>query len=573
MSDQTGVAVADQAPACSAAAELNELAQRIERGDLPEVQEFNRVTQAENRVTRAHAKRLLSHVLLKQTQCDVAKLMVEACEDLNFRQPVVLQETVQSIQALHKPRLLTDLCLRAAEQLSKNSRHIPALVYLQNALVTDIGKGSEGVNNPDFVRRVVDIYEPLASQCAAAADITPPPHAVRRSPPDRPLRMAHVVAQLVDGGHAPSRSIETMLKFADRERFESYLCVTESLTAHQQHTGQLMTSGLSIQRAPDRIRRYEKELGIPVLLPRIRDSFVVAAADLHQQFAEHKIDIAFFHGSLATPTEWLMCAWQSAPWQADAGFGVPLHCPSVDYQFFEFEQSMEALAFLCRERGIAYGLKKAGADMSHVENAVAFSREQLRIPADHVILGTVGNHLSERMSERFCASVARILRKHPKTTFIAVGPGNFTRHSQVFGADLCNGPAAQVRFVGHQDEPARLTKAFDIYLNSFPDGGGFVLGDAMAAARPVVAMVAGDSTYAQAAASWLGEEYLVTPTTDEAYETRVGELIENPEKREEFGRQMRQQYEQRHDARRWVNHMNNRILEIIDAGSGKQAAD
>ena len=571
MPDQSGAVVADQAAVCSAAAELNELAQRIERGGMPAIADFSRVIQAKNRITRAHAKRLLSHVMLKHAQRDAANLMVEACEDLSFRQPVVLQEAVQSIQSLHQPRQLINFCLRAAEQLSENHRLIPALVYLQNALVTDIGNGSDGVNNPEFVRRIVAVYEPLAEQCANDYGITPPPHAIRRSPSGRPLRMAHVVAQLVDGGHAPSRSIETMLKLADRERFESYLCVTESLAVHQQHAGQIMSSGLSKQRAPNRINRFEKELGIPVLLPRTRASFVAAAADLHKQFAELEIDIAFFHGSLATPTEWLMCAWQSAPWQADAGFGVPLHCPRVDYQFFEFEQSMEALAFLCRERGIAYGLKKAGADMSHVEGAVAFSREQLRIPADHVILGTVGNHLPERMSERFCATVGRVMRKYPQTTLLAVGPGNFARQRQVFGAELCDGAAARVRFVGHQDEPARLTKAFDIYLNSFPDGGGFVLGDAMAASRSVVAMVAGDSTYAQAGASWLGEEYLVTPATDEAYAERVGELIEHPEQRDQFGRQMRQQYEQRHDARRWVNHMNDRILEIIEAGPKKQA--
>src|SRR5262249_54739888 len=153
--------------------------------------------------------------------------------------------------------------------------------------------------------------------------------------------------------HSTSRAADTLLKHADRDRFDLYLFVTEALGPHSQHVGQTIGSDWRDRRAPQPIAREEKELGVPVILPRDRDSYLGAAADLQRRMAELQIDVAFFHGSIATPTNWMLCAWQAAPWQFDRAFGIPLHCPAVDYQFFEFAATMERLAFWCRQRGVA----------------------------------------------------------------------------------------------------------------------------------------------------------------------------------------------------------------------------
>jgi glycosyltransferase involved in cell wall biosynthesis len=562
-----------QVSACPDADVLNALAQRVERGELPALDEINPLTRSGDRQVRGQAKRLLSYVLVRQARSTAATLLIDACTDLDFRAPVVLHEAVQQAAGLEQWPAVVALCLRAAERLAAHEAHVPALVYLQNAVVTDIGHGSNNVNDPRFLRRVIATYERLAQQTQSLAGVRPGPRGRRRSPAGGPLRMAHVVAQLVDGGHAPSRSLETMLKFADRERFQTCLCITESLARHAEHAGQLLASETSDRRAPQRIGRFEEDYGIPVIRPRSRQSFVTAAADLHAQLAARQIDVAFFHGSAATPTEWLLCAWQAAPWQADAGFGVPLHCPALDYQFFEFEETMEALAFMCRERGIPYGFKNSGADLSHIEEVVPLSRAELQVPDDHVILGTVGNHLPKRMSAEFCRTVADVMRAHPRTTLLVVGPGDFRTQRAALGDDLCNGSSGQprARFLGHMSEPARATKAFDVYLNSYPDGGGFVLGDAMAAARPIVCMVASDSTYARAGQTWVGEEHLVQPATSAAYAARLAQLIADPAEREALGRRMRQRYEERFDARRWVAHMTDRIWEVVNGASAVKA--
>lgn len=565
MSHASATVVAPQVSATSDAARLDALTRRVQRGELPALDEINPLTRSADRSVGGQAKRLLSHVLVRQARSTAATLLIDACADLDFRSPVVLQEAVQQTASLEQWQPVIALCLRAAERLTEHQAHVPALVYLQNAVATDLGHGSNGVNDPKFLRRVIRTYERLARQTLGVVGVRPCTRGQRRSPADGPLRMAHVVAQLVDGGHAPSRSAETMLKFADREHFQTYLCISESLSRHQQHAGQVLASETSDRRAPQRIRRFEQEYGIPVLRPRSRQSFLTAAADLHAQFAEQKIDVAFYHGSAATPTEWLMCAWQAAPWQADAGFGVPLHCPAVDHQFFEFEETMETLAFMCRERGVPYCYKASGADLSQIEEVLPLSRAQLHVPRDHVILGTVGNHLPERMSVEFCRTVAGVMREHPKTTLLAVGPGDFSVQRSAFGPELCNGAGSlpRVRFLGHMDQPARATKAFDIYVNSYPDGGGFVLGDAMASSRPIVCMVTSDSTYAMAGPSWVGEENLVSPATNEAYAARLAQLIADPAEREQLGHRLRRRYEEHFDARRWIGSMSEHIREIV----------
>lgn len=543
---------------------LHALYERAERGDLPSIEEVRRLISAPDRTARGLAKRLLAYVLQKQAQRTSSVLLTDACADLDFVNLPVLRETLIQLLETEQWPQVTGLCLRAAERLTHAGAAATALVYLQNSVAIDAGHGSENLNAPEYLRQVLTVYALAARSLGAALDIRPGPRHRRRSSPSGKLRLAHVVCQIVDGGHAPSRSIETMLKFADRERFDTLLVVTEALGIHTQHDDQVFQSEASASRGRQRLQHIAGNLGVPILLPRTMDSFPIAAADLHAQMAEQQIDIAFFHGSAATPTDWLLCAWQAAPWQLDAGFGLPLYCPAVDFQYFEFEQAMDERAVFCRERGIPYGFNRGGADLTPIEQAEPLPRGELEIPADHAVLGTIGNHLANRMSSAFCRTVARVMRDRPKTTFLVVGGGDFAAQRAAFG-DLCNaqGVPPRVRFMGPTAQPARFTRTFDIYLNSYPDGGGFALGDAMAAGVAVVAMTVGTSPLALAGAGWLGDENLVQPATDEAYAARLRQLIDDPAERRQFGQRLRERCLARFDARAWVQELNERIWQTV----------
>jgi len=545
------------------AARLEELHRRVQTGEQVPLDHIASLTRSSDPVVRGLAKRLLSHVLVAQARRSAAQLLWEACDDLDYRVPQVLREAADHADALGRDSLY-ELHLRAGEAAARRGDIVQALVQLLNAASTDMRHGAQRVNEPACVRRMMGLYESAAGKAASKLDVHPAARRVRRSPASSRLRLAHVTCQLVDGGHAPSRSLEMQLKFADRERFDLVLFVTEALAPHVEHTGQTFASPPSSQRAPRRIAEFERDLGVPVVLPRHRRSCLTAAAELHAEMVRRRIDVAFFHGSLATPSDWLLCAWQAAPWQFDQGFGVPLHCPAVDYQFFEFEPTMQKLAFWCRERGIPYGPTSGGHDGTDVELAAPFARDELAIPANHVVLGTIGNHLPTRMSAAFCRTVARVLRANAETTFLAVGPGDFSAQRAVFG-DLCDGARPRVRFPGSSSEPARFTKTFDVFLNPYPGGGGFVIGDAMAARKPVVCMQVGESSPALAGAGWVGAEHLVTPPTDEAYAARLERLVRDPAERARLGTSLRRRYEQVFEPRRWVTSMTDRIWELVTA--------
>jgi len=538
------------------------LQRRVQAGELPSLDEIVPLTRAADLSLRGLSKRLLAHTMIRQAQRTAGHLLCEACDDLRFSAPLVLQEALSANYQAGQWDNLSALSLRAAEQATRAGDAVQALVHLQNAVAADVRHGSRAVNDPRLLRRIVPAYRAAAELARRSVVVPPVERGRRRCGPNERLRVAHVVCQIIDGGHAPSRSIEATLRHTDRAVFDLLLCVTESLVRHERHTDQLFVSEPSAVRGAGRLAAFERDFGIPVLRPRTRASFVAAAADLHAQLAEREVDVAFFHGSLATPVDWLLCAWQAAPWQLDAGFGVPLHCPAVDFQFFEFEDTLEQLACLCREAGVPYGPKPTGADLSHVEQAAPFSRRELRVPAGHILLGTLGNHLEQRLSPAFCAAVAEVLRQRPETSYVVAGPGGFAQQRAAFG-ELCAGAGARVRFVGPTREAGRMTQSFDIYLNPFPDGGGYTLGDAMAASKPVVSIQMGASTYALAARVWLGAENLVEPATGAAYQERLRALIDGPAARRELGARLHQRYRDRFDIRRCVQTVNERILAVV----------
>ncbi len=556
-------ATQNAANAATPAERLNVLTRQAEQGQPIDQNELHALVHSSDRGTRGAAKRFAAHLLLRQAQHDSARLLREACDDLEFRHPRVLIEAVESAAKVGNTGLAFDLWLSAAEHAGRRDEFLPALLYAMGAATWDFQHGARRLGTPADIRRMVDCYALVAPRAARQIGIRPAVRKQRRSRADGRLRLAHVTAQLVDGDHSTSRVMNTALTHMDQAQFETYLVVTESLAQMQEHVVQPFHAGYSTERGPRRIQYIQQKLGIPVIMPRNRRNLLAAAADLHQQLAELDIDVAWFHGSLATPVDWMLCAWQCAPWQVDYGMGIPLHCPQVDYQFFEYAESMEELAFLCRERGIPYGTSPfGGVDMSHLDQLEPYARAQLNVPENHVILGTIGNHLGKRMSPRFCQTVASVLRACPNSTYIVVGPGSFEPQVQAFGQDLCGGPRPRVRFAGSTREAGRWTKTFDVYLNEYPAGGGIAVCEAAAASKPVVGMMVDNTSLAAAGHKYLGE-HAVNPATDEAYAARLRELITDDDAREQLGRQLRERYETDHNGRKWVHDVSERILQIV----------
>lgn len=547
------------------ATRLSVLLKRVETGDPVDPAELSALTRSPDRATAGLAKRLSAVLLLQNARRQATRLLFEACDDLDYRYPVVLNEAIAHAVELRDKNAVFSIRVHAAAAHARRGEHLAALTHLQNAAGEDFRLGAAHANNPESIAAMVNVYETVALAARQQLSIRPAPRRQRRSPANGKLRMGHVIAQLVDGNHSTSRAAHTFLKHADRDRFDVYLFVTEALAAHEQSAGQMFISEWSDERARKRIAYFEQTLGVPVVRPRTRTHWLAAAADLHAQMAERQIDIAFFHGSLATPNDWMLCAWQAAPWQFDRAFGGPLFCPAVDYQFFEFAATMEKLAFLCRERNIPYGpLRFGGADLSHVMEAQPIPREALNVPPDHLLVATIGNHLPTRMSESFCRTVAGVLRQHPAVTYLVIGPGDFSMQRAIF-ADLAGSTPrdGRIRFIGPSSVSERVAQTIDIYLNEYPSGGGVAVGEAMAASKPVVCIQAGDSSLAMAGAFYVGPDELVRPATDDAYAQRFSRLLTDPAERIRCGQALHRRYMDEFDGRKLTQDETERIWRVV----------
>lgn len=542
---------------------LARLMDRSPQGAGLDPQELIPLTRGGNGAVRGLARRLLAGATMHQAQLRAAQLLRDACADLDYRVNEILAEAIDRTSRLQQLDALYELHLGAARRQVERGEHALGCASLISAVSTDLRNGALRLNDPAQLRSLIELYERIAQATRPLAGAAAVARGRRRSPAGGRIRLAHVVCQLVDGGHAPTRSIRAILRYGDLEKFDHYLVVTDALTPHRLHVNQTFVSEPTSRRAPRTLEELNRELAAPVLLPSAHESAIASAAELHQRMTAAAIDVAFFHGSLATPTDWLLCAWQAAPWQLDCGFGVPLHCPAVDHQFFEFEHSMEKLAFACRERGISYSFSGGGHDARDVETAAPFSHAELGLPDHAVVLGAIGNHLPARMSLDCCRTLAGVLHARPRARLLLVGPGDFSQHRLAFGDELCGGPAPRVRFTGPTREAARMTQSFDIVLNTYPGGGGFVLGDAMAAAKPIVCMKYSDSYLSVAGAEWVGEENLVTPATEAAYAARVIELIDQPQLRRALGQRLRARFESTFDARKWVAMLEDTVWKVI----------
>lgn len=549
---------------------LERLQARAEKNEDVDLDEVSALTKSGDAMVRAISKRLLAHIVLSRARRTAAILSFEAIAELEFSASPLLAEAAERLIDVGDSVALFNLFIRTAEAAISRNELERAASHLLNACVHDAQFGGRNYLSPSRLRKVIELYERLACGARKVTGIANIAKRTRLSPREGKLRLAHITCQLMDGKHSPTRCIDTLLKYRDCERFEHFVVVTEATGQHPRQPEQRYVAPATAASASHTIRQFVSAYGAEVLLPRTTSSCIAAAADLHRQMRERAIDVAFFHGSLSTPTDWLLCSWRCAPWQVDRGFGQPLLCPSVDHQFFEYQETMEQLAFMCKERGVPYSFSlDVGADVSAVRAMKPLDRSELGIPPDHVVLGTIGNHLPHRMSVEFCETVASVLRQNPKTTYLIIGRGDFSRQIAIFGADLClrtGSGIGRVRFAGHTPDPGRFTQTLDIYVNEFPEGGGVSVAEAMAAGKPVVCTRRCRTGSALAGAFFVGEENIVG-SANQDYAELLNRLIQDAALREQLGGRLSERYDRVFDARVLNQRLMDEVWNLVQTGS------
>lgn len=193
-----------------------------------------------------------------------------------------------------------------------------------------------------------------------------------------------------------------------------------------------------------------------------------------------------------------------------------------------------------RQRLLALGIAAArvhtipnGIDLAPWQPDVdgAAARRELGLGPDDPVVLQVGRLSAQKDPLTLLRAAALVQGRQPAVRFLLAGDGPL--RDEVTGAIEALGLASFVRLLGWREDVPQLLAACDVLaLSSLWEGTPYVLLEAMAMARPVVATAVNGSREVVAD----GETgYLVPPANPEALAGRILDLLDRPEQARRMG--------------------------------------
>jgi glycosyltransferase involved in cell wall biosynthesis len=362
------------------------------------------------------------------------------------------------------------------------------------------------------------------------------------------LNLAHITAQLVDGGHSPTKILLTILERHNQKKFNLSLYVNEFLVIRPQcYPISIFFSPESAQRAPKALEILDT-MGINVHLDDAQLDYEETANRLALWLKEKHIDIAIFHGANLIH---LMTAKQSdVPIKVyfDHG-GNP---PSTVFDFYIFSEETQKKFWDPSSVVIPFPVFVE----TNTEKKISISAE-LDIPFQAQIMTTISNHLETRITDEMVAAIAAICKRCPNAYYAPIG--------QVFDPDKFKkrfseaGIIDRIRLPGNVSSPMQLAQSMHLYLNEFPFGGCIGMLEAMAAGCPVVTMYYKDGPPQARYGSYFGLERSIISGNVNEYVDLAIELLQNKKKYEEWSKIAKERFKKHADISGYITTLENTI--------------
>jgi glycosyltransferase involved in cell wall biosynthesis len=160
-------------------------------------------------------------------------------------------------------------------------------------------------------------------------------------------------------------------------------------------------------------------------------------------------------------------------------------------------------------------------------------RQDLAIPLDAPIVGTVGRMDPQKAPLDFVRMAANVARVRPDVRFVMVGEGSLQEHV----SDEARRLGVEILLTGFRPDAPRVAAAFDVFvISSLYEGLGRSLTEALASGRPVVATaVNGVPDLVEPGSTGL----LAPPADPQALAASVLWLLEHPNEARRMGEQGR----------------------------------
>ena len=516
--------------------DVQQIVERVESGGTVKETVLTPLLTSEQLALRSLGYQLKSKNHFNQGLKKAQDAMAMACQVEQYANAPVLMNVLRLCDRRHDHDGTFRHLLRAAQSAVRRREDALGMELLLQACYADINVlDIRHCAEHASIRTMVDLYATVAERAMDRLTFREP----RPPIPHTPVRIAHVVPNLVDGTNSPTKLVRNFVKHADRDRFDVRLYSTEALCKRgRAHFPLAMQTPGSRRRAPETLALLADQ-GVPVYLAPTDGDLLEGAVALAQQMYRDRIDVALYHSSLATSVDCLVAHLRPTPVCVNVCIGVPMYARTADAGVFFVRGNWERERPFWESQGQEAHYVLGGVDLDEVFEAKPLDRARLGLRPDSVLLGTVGNHLEVRMSDAFCRLVARLMQRHPNVYYIIVGDGQFGAQKAVWKQA---GVLDRIVPVGGRADAVRFTKTVDIYLNEFPEGGGMSVCEAMAAAKPVVALKAGAQHLQCCGVEYVGDEHGIMRHDPDAYEALASRLITDPAYRQELGQKMLDRY-------------------------------
>ncbi|MBA2368423.1 MAG: glycosyltransferase [Candidatus Protochlamydia sp.] len=367
--------------------------------------------------------------------------------------------------------------------------------------------------------------------------------------PNNKIRLAHIVTQIVDGGHAPTKLLKTLCTLADRQWFEVCVISNERIAEH------LLSYPIATYVSPSsQVRgyitiKYLNHFGILVVVDAGSPTYEMAIKEILGKLTEFQIDIAVFHG----PDELnsIISGSTDVPIRVLFDHGTLPSYPCFDLAILSTDEAYNQNHQAFQQAGMESCVLNFSLDVRPEWEKEPFSRESIGLPESSFVMTTISNHLDSRLTSEMCHAIAIILQRCPQAVYAPIG--EVTKKEGWFAIFNQYEVAERVYFLGNLPVPSQYARSMHLYLNEFPFGSGLSILDAMAAGCPVVSMYDENGPQqARYGATYFGIDRVIKTGKVEDYIELACRLIEDPALYKKWSEHALEQYEKRVDTKGYV---------------------
>lgn len=189
-------------------------------------------------------------------------------------------------------------------------------------------------------------------------------------------------------------------------------------------------------------------------------------------------------------------------------------------------------------------------------------RRELGLAPDTPLVGVVGSFLPVKRFDLFLKAAQRVAADHPDAVFLVVGDGGLRAELEAQASAL--GIENRVLFPGFRDDVPRVLSALDVFvLSSDSEGTPYVVVEAMAMGKPVVATKAGGVPEQVRTGT---EGFLVDCGDDAGLASGISRLLSDDALRAEMGRRARARAEREFSQAKAVEQLQAVYREVLNRG-------